>query len=509
MVENAGPSSLVNQNVSEVESPVLDGRNAGLLLHPTSLPGKGPLGAMGSEARNFVDFLAAAGFSIWQMLPVGPVEGEVGSPYQARSSHAGDPRLISLDDLRAAGWLRPEDVVAGYGDLAGRMHALKKAWFGFETHGSDQDKAEFQHFISSQRPWLEDFSLYMAMREEQAGPWWDWPAQLRDRQPQALAEARARLQDAVQLQRFIQFQFRRQWLALKRYANQRGVGLFGDIPIFVALDSAEVWANRELFHLDAQGQPTVVAGVPPDYFSATGQRWGNPLYRWDAIAADDYRLWVERMRTQLDLFDLIRIDHFRGFESYWEIPASEPNAIKGHWVKGPGDALFERLHQEFGKLPLVAEDLGVITPEVEGLRDRQGLPGMKILQFAFSGQPDNPYLPFWHGENSVVYTGTHDNDTTLGWWRSLAESDQAFVEECLGQPDEPMPWSLVRVALMSRSRLAIVPMQDVLALDGESRMNLPGTTEGNWQWRFDWKQVDDELVPRLRRMIWMSGRLNE
>jgi 4-alpha-glucanotransferase len=283
--------------------------------------------------------------------------------------------------------------------------------------------------------------------------------------------------------------------------------MFGDMPIFVAHDSAEVWAHRELFELDADGQPTVVAGVPPDYFSATGQRWGNPLYRWDRLIADDFAFWIARLKTQLVLFDLIRVDHFRGFEAYWEIPAENEHAIDGRWVKAPGEALFERLHEIYDPLPLVAEDLGLITPEVAQMRRQFGLPGMKILQFAFSGGADNPYLPFRHEANSVTYTGTHDNDTTLGWYLGLEDDERQHVDDYLGRSREAMPWPMTRCALASRSRLAVVPMQDLLALDGEHRMNLPGTIEGNWKWRFQWQQVDEDLAQRLYRRVEMYGRL--
>ena len=335
---------------------------------------------------------------------------------------------------------------------------------------------------------------------------WLWPPTLRDRQPQAMAQARARLADELDFIRFEQFQFFRQWLALKGYANARGVRLFGDMPIFVAHDSAEVWARRPFFLLDDEGHPRVVAGVPPDYFSETGQRWGNPLYDWAYMESHGFAFWVERLQTQLLLFDLVRIDHFRGFEAYWEIPAADDTAINGRWVEAPGDALFRHLHEIFDPLPLVAEDLGIITPEVELLRDGYGLPGMKILQFAFSGDPDNPYLPFRHVANSVVYTGTHDNDTTLGWYTSLDDGQRRHVDEFFGYSQEPMPWPMIRSALASRARLAVIPMQDLLGLDGSHRMNLPGTVEGNWGWRFDWSELDADLADRLRRRVVMYAR---
>jgi 4-alpha-glucanotransferase len=336
--------------------------------------------------------------------------------------------------------------------------------------------------------------------------WWEWPEELRDRHPPTLAEVRRELLVRMQQVRFTQFLFYHQWHGLKAYANARDIKLFGDLPIFVAHDSAEVWANRDWFFLDDEGQPTVVAGVPPDYFSETGQRWGNPLYRWDRMRGDQFAFWVRRLLSQFEIFDLVRIDHFRGFESYWEIPVEEDFAVNGKWVEAPGEDLFHRLFQAFDDLPLVAEDLGVITPEVEALRDRFGLPGMKILQFAFSGEDDNPYLPAQHTENCVVYTGTHDNDTTLGWYTGLDEATRERIAEIIGDSDEDMPWPFIRAAFASPCKLAVVPMQDLLALGNDARMNLPGTVEDNWQWRFDWSQVPDDLPGRLRDLVGTTGR---
>jgi 4-alpha-glucanotransferase len=486
--------------------PCLDRRRAGILLHITSLPGKGPCGDLGREAMHFVDFLASAGISVWQTLPVGPTHGDL-SPYQSTSVHAGNSRLIALDPLVEAGWLGASllDEVESF-DEKDKASALREAWAHFQKGATAEQRHAFNHFVGRRKAWLEDFVLFQALRQELKEPWWQWPEGLLRRDPQALAEARARLSDALDFLRFEQFLFYEQWHRVKAHANAKGVLLFGDMPIFVAHDSAEVWAHQDLFYLDAHGMTTVVAGVPPDYFSETGQRWGNPIYRWDRMEQDGFRLWVERMKTQLELFDLVRVDHFRGFESYWEIPAHEEFAIKGRWVPAPGDALFERLHQVYDPLPLVAEDLGVITPEVDALRRAYGLPGMKILQFAFSGGADNPYLPFRHPPNAVVYTGTHDNDTTLGWYRSLDEDSRAYVDEVLGFPGEPMPWALIRAALASRAKLAMIPMQDVLDCDSEDRMNLPGTTEGNWTWRFQWDAVDDDLPARLRRMVGLYRR---
>ncbi len=476
----------------------LDRRRAGVVLHVTSLPGSGSSGTLGAGARRFVDLLADCGLTVWQTLPVGPTH-EDRSPYQTASVHAGNALLISADELVAAGWLDAEQV--------GGKTVLRRAWHGFQEKASQEDKAELDAFIQEQSFWLADFALYKALRRANGRrPWWEWPAPLRDRDPQALELHRRRLQATLDEIRFEQFAFFRQWRALKDYANGRGIKLFGDMPIFVAHDSAEVWARRDWFELDPQGMPSVVAGVPPDYFSATGQRWGNPLYRWERLKETGFSFWVERLGTQLALFDLVRIDHFRGFEAYWEIPAREQDAVKGRWVKAPGEALFDTLRSSYQPLPVIAEDLGVITPEVEALRDGYGLPGMKILQFAFSGGADNPYLPHNVRRNAVVYTGTHDNDTTAGWYEGLDEAARRHVDEYLGFPGEDMPWPLIRAALASRGRLAMMPMQDLLALDSRHRMNMPGTTEGNWSWRFEWSQVPEDLAPRMRRMVALYGR---
>jgi 4-alpha-glucanotransferase len=493
----------------EAEQPAscFERRRAGVLLHVTSLPSPGPCGDLGREARNFVDFLAAAGMRVWQTLPVGPT-GPNGSPYQSSSVHAGNPRLISLEGPVERGWLGGPRLDWGHLSDERKRLALTESWDGFKVRAEAEDRDALERFQADNAYWLEDYALFQALRLEHGTGWWEWPQGLRDRESGALAAVRRRLAPVVDYLKYEQFLFFSQWHALRSYANARGVLLFGDMPIFVAHDSAEVWARPQDFDLNADGTPRVVAGVPPDYFSATGQRWGNPLYRWEQMHADDYAFWIARMRTQLGLYDMVRIDHFRGFEAYWEIPASEPNAIHGTWVRAEGDTLFERLYREFGNLPLVAEDLGIITPEVEALRRRHALPGMKVLQFAFSGGADNPYLPFRHTCDSVVYTGTHDNDTSLGWYLSLDEGARRYVDEYLGHPREPMPWPLIRAALGSVSALAVVPMQDLLELNGEHRMNLPGTMDDNWGWRFSWGQVDPGLATRVQGQVAMYGRLD-
>ncbi len=482
---------------------LLKQRRAGVLLHVTSLPGPANVGDLGCNAYRFVDFLVASGMTVWQILPIGPTMFD-NSPYQSSSVYAGNPRLISLELPVERGWLKamPDSVIT---DTL-RSEAIKQAFEGFRKHASNHDQHDYQRFVAEQKHWLEDYALFRALHQEENACWWDWHYTLRDRQPQALAMARARLKSSIDLTRFEQYLFYTEWMHLKRYANDRGVLLFGDVPIFVAHDSAEVWAHRDLFDLLDDGHPRVVAGVPPDYFSETGQRWGNPLYRWDVMQADGFRFWVERLRAQATLFDLLRIDHFRGFEAYWEIPANEPTAVNGHWIQAPGDELFSVLYRKLPDLALIAEDLGVITPEVDALRKRYHLPGMKILQFAFSGGADNPYLPFHHNQESVVYTGTHDNDTTLGWYKSLDDASREFVDEYLGKPLEVMPWPLIRSALASRANLAVIPFQDILGLDSEHRMNIPGTSEGNWAWRFTWDHIKPETEERLLRRIRMYGR---
>ena len=481
----------------------LDRRRAGILLHLTSLPGSGPCGSLGPEAEAFLEFLSASGMAVWQMLPVGPTQSDR-SPYQTSSAHAGDPLLIALEPLVAEGWLeaRPEGQSA-----AAKMAALVRAWAGFQRRADATWRTALDEFLQENRYWLDDYALFRVLHEDQDRAWWHWPLPLRQRQFAALEEARERLDSRIREVFFEQFLFFTQWRQLRARARALGIQLFGDMPIFVAHDSAEVWARPWDFDLQTDGCPRAVAGVPPDYFSATGQRWGNPLYLWERMQADGFRFWLDRMRTQLRLFDLIRIDHFRGFESYWEIPAEEEYAIRGRWVKALGDELFERLHQRFGNLPLIAEDLGLITEAVDNLRRKYRFPGMKILQFAFSGGADNPYLPCHHSRDSVVYTGTHDNDTSLGWYLSLDAETRSYIMEYLGHPAEPMPWPLIRTALASRAYLAILPMQDVLAADGTHRMNVPGTANhGNWTWRFSWNQVPPELPPRLCRLVELYGR---
>jgi len=479
------------------QAQVFQHRKAGVLLHITSLPS----GNLGEDAYRFVDFLQASGVSVWQMLPLGPTHSD-GSPYQCLSAHAAEAKLICLDSLKKLPWA-DADTIVGDTFLITLVHLYRQ----FSQRATEFEKSEFSQFCQQQDYWLEDYVMYREIRHlNHTTAWFQWPEALRDRQPKALKKIRAEREEALDIRRFGQFLFFQQWHALKEYANERGVQLFGDMPIFVAHDSADVWANPELFTLDKHGQAEKVAGVPPDYFSETGQRWGNPLYRWDKHSDENFLWWQQRVKTQLELFDIIRIDHFRGFEACWEIPASCETAMDGEWVKAPGDALFAQLINAFGELPLVAEDLGIITDEVTALREKYAMPGMKILQFAFGDDASNPYLPHQHSQDSVSYTGTHDNNTTLGWFEELDDNSKKRIYEYLGGSQETMPWVLIRASLASVSQLSVVPMQDILALDGEHRMNVPGTTEGNWSWKFDWDMVEETCSLRLKNLNELYGR---
>lgn len=464
----------------------LDRRRAGVLLHVTSLPGRGTgttSGDLGDNAYRFVDFLAAAGCSVWQVLPLAPTHPEDGSPYNALSAMAGNPALIS-----------PEHRAAQRLDAPSQLEP--------------RQRSDFASWCAAQADWLEPYVEFAALRElHHLAPWPTWGTALRDRDPQSVAEALSGLTDRVQALRFEQWVFSVQWARLREYAASRGVLVFGDLPIFVSLDSADVWASRELFRLDEEGRPITVSGCPPDYFAAEGQRWNNPHYDWDAMASDGFAWWRRRIERQRELFDLVRIDHFRGFEAAWHVPAEADTARDGWWVPGPGAKILSVLVEAAGPGTLVAEDLGVITPEVEKLRSESGLPGMKVLQFAFDGNGDNPYLPRHHGEQSVVYTGTHDNDTTLGWWQQLDEQTRNQVRRSLLDPDEPMPWALIRLALASPARLSIVPAQDILGLGSESRMNTPGTADGNWRWQAPADAFNDDLAVRIRALVAATHRL--
>ncbi len=482
---------------------VFSARRAGVLLHVTSLPGRWKKGDIGPEAFHFVDFLSGAGQTVWQVLPLTPPD-HCGSPYQSYSAHAADPELISIDRLIEWGWLS-SDITSDQE----RKELLIQAHRHFLDHASEGDQSALAQFtLEEGKRWLDDYALFIALKHEHDGlSWQHWPPEYRDRDDQVLSGARERNQAMIDQVVFEQYVFFRQWKELRHYANDRGVLMFGDMPIFVAHDSADVWANRDYFFLDDSGVATTVAGVPPDYFSATGQRWGNPHYRWDRMQIDDFHWWRERIATELSRFDIIRIDHFRGFEAFWEIPACEETAISGRWVEAPGDRLFASLQRHFGPLPVVAEDLGVITDAVTQLRKDYGMPGMKILQFAFGGGANNPYLPHHHETNGVVYTGTHDNDTTCSWYESLSEETRKHVGDYLGGSNEQMPWALIRAALSSIACMAIIPMQDVLGLGAGQRMNTPGTDSGNWSWRFHWDQLEEQACHQLKHMTELYGRI--
>jgi 4-alpha-glucanotransferase len=466
----------------------LSERASGVLLHPTSLPGRHGNGDVGAEARAFAAWLRGAGQRWWQMLPVGPV-GYGNSPYSALSTFAGNPLLISLDRLVEEGLL-PRSAVAAAPQFPSRRtdYASARAWretnlriafSAFQKRTSDH--GQFETFCAENAAWLDDYALYAAVkRARRELPWTQWEPELRSRDAEALDRAKHALREEIEQQRFEQFVFQRHWRALHDECAMQGLGLIGDLPIFVAHDSADVWANRELFFLDPQGEPTVVAGVPPDYFSATGQRWGNPLYRWDVLERTGFRWWLQRFSRLLSLFDAVRLDHFIGFTRYWEIPANEPTAINGRWVPAPGAKLFERL----GRAELIAEDLGAVTPEVTALRDRFHFPGIKLLQFAFGTDLQAPtFLPFAYPRASVAYTGTHDNDTTQGWFAHLGADERRAALEYLGTAGKEIHWEMLRTVWASVANLAIAPVQDLLGLGSEARMNQPGTSEGNWEFR--------------------------
>jgi 4-alpha-glucanotransferase len=487
---------------------ILDKRRAGVLLHITSLPGRGPVGDMGQEAYHFVRFLHDTGVTVWQTLPLGITHADL-SPYQCLSAHAGSPELISIDWLAKQGWLRNSGLAYESAPVPEypKSYLLKLAFHGFLERAADGDKRDLDKFCQEKAHWLDDFALFMALRQAfQQACWNQWPEHYRDRDNKTLQEAKRRLKTIIDLTKFQQYVFFRQWLELKSYAAQHGVLLFGDIPIFVSYDSADVWANRNVFKLDDNGEMSVVAGVPPDYFSETGQRWGNPHFNWHNLKKNGFHWWLDRIKTQLELFDILRIDHFRGLEAAWEIPANAETAINGEWVKAPGKALLEAIYNAFGNVPLVAEDLGIITQEVDALRDEFQLPGMKILQFAFGGGPDNPYLPSSHVKNCVAYTGTHDNDTTVGWSEKLNIEEKQKIYEYLGNPQADLNRALIHATLGSVANLAVIPMQDILELGTEHRMNTPGTVTGNWQWRFHWDQITPERAGRLRHQVKLFNR---
>lgn len=487
---------------------LLNQRRTGVLLHISSLPSANYVGDLGGEAYRFVDFLHDIGASVWQTLPINMPHAD-NSPYQCLSAHAGNPDFISLEALQAQDLLSKDDLT---GLIIDKSDLISKAYLSFSLATENKRQKDFKRFCKKQAHWLKDFALFLALRNKfnQAG-WHCWPEAYKNRDAKTLKLASKELAQEIEVIQFAQFLFFSQWLSLKAYAATKNVYLFGDIPIFVAYDSAEVWAQPHMFKLDAEKNMAVVAGVPPDYFSETGQRWGNPHYNWDAMAVDGYAWWISRMKTQSELFDIVRIDHFRGLEAAWEIPSSEETAINGQWVLAPGDALLAAITEALPNICLVAEDLGIITDEVDALRNKYDLPGMKILQFAFSGTEDNPYLPHHIEENSVAYTGTHDNDTTVGWYNALDEQQREHVHAYLRSSrsehhEVVIPKDLIDLAFESKANLAIIPMQDLLALDASHRMNTPGTSSGNWHWRFNWQQLSVMHQEYIKEAIARTGR---
>lgn len=495
---------------------MLNDRASGILLHPTSLPGTFGSGDFGPDAYRFVDWLVSSGQSYWQVLPLGEV-GPGNSPYMSSSAFAGSLLMIDPIELAEQGWLSHDDLNPDPGfspDRADfnltqpfRIERLRRAASRFFESAHDDLHREYNAFCITESEWLEDYALFMTISEREQWREWDcWPADLVRREPQALREVQQSHADEVSFWKFCQWCFARQWSRLKLYANENGVRIIGDVPIFVAYQSADVWSHQDLFDLDEKGRPTFVAGVPPDYFSETGQLWGNPLYRWEAHEKTGYAWWIARLRHALKLADLVRIDHFRGFAAYWQIPADALNAIGGKWVEGPGGKLFEAFQKTFPHLPIIAEDLGMITPDVLELRDQYQLPGMRVLQFAFGEGDANHFLPHHYIPNTVAYTGTHDNDTSVGWWNAAPPHVKDFASRYLGSDGQAIQWDMMRALSGSVANIVIFPMQDVLGLGSEHRMNYPGQPTGNWEWRFRWEQLSPEITRALAEMSALHNR---
>ncbi|MGA2645052.1 MAG: 4-alpha-glucanotransferase [Candidatus Sulfotelmatobacter sp.] len=491
-------------------------RAAGILLHPTSLPSRGGIGDFGPAAYGFVDSLAAARQGLWQVLPLGPL-GYGNSPYSSTSAFAGNPLLISLERLASHGWIdqhkishldSESDPVAYDRVFSTKMPLLFEAGRGFVASASASVRGRFEHFCAQHAWWLEDFVLFDALRARQKlASWNEWPAELAHREPAAMEKARNELADDLKIRSALQFAFYEQWQALRRYCSERRIRIVGDVAIFVNYDSADVWMHRDLFRLNENLESEVVSGVPPDFFSKTGQRWGNPLYRWDVMKARGYEWWIQRMRWATRNCDYIRLDHFRGFDQFWEIPASDPTAINGRWVDGPRDDLFHKLREALGGLPFFAEDLGHITPEVHALRERLQIPGMAVLQFGFGDEGAHMYLPH-RAAGKVIYTGTHDNDTTAGWFKSAAADHERRNAECyVGRCDDGIHWAFIRAALNSVADLALIPLQDLLGLGSEARMNTPSMDGGNWKWRLAPGQLTPEITTKLAHLVEVTDRL--
>ena len=495
---------------------MINERSSGILLHPTSLPGKYGIGTLGKATFEFIDFLVKAKQQYWQILPLGPT-GYADSPYQCFSAHAGNPNLIDLDILVKARLLHAEDLqdYPHFSDTTVDFEAvqqtklplLRKAYHSFALYADNLEKMAYRNFLKDQSKWINDYALFRAIKANRdQKPWYLWENPLKMREAEAIRAIQTLLHEEIDFHKFLQFLFFKQWIAVKEYAHTHKVKIIGDIPLYVALDSADAWANPEIFEFDSNLNPIRVGGVPPDYFSETGQLWGNPLFRWDVLKETGYRWWIDRIRTSLFLYDIIRIDHFRGFAAYWAVPYNEKTAINGEWITCPGKDFFDAMQIEFGDLPIIAEDLGVITPDVEELRDGFGLPGMKILQFAFDSSEANDYIPHNYVKNCIVYTGTHDNDTVVGWFNSASADDRKYVLDYLNTGEHDIHWSFLRLAWSSVAYTAIVPMQDLLGLGTSARMNLPGTTQNNWQWRVNAGDFTPELAAKLAHLTVLYGR---
>jgi 4-alpha-glucanotransferase len=492
-------------------------RSTGILLHPISLPSRGGIGDFGPAAYQFLDFLAAARQGLWQVLPLGP-PANGNSPYSSTSAFAGNPLLISLERLADRGWIKhsqlqriPETVGRiDYEEVrAGKLPLLVASARRFLDSAPQEARSRFEQFCRETAWWLDDFVLYDALRDRSGGQSWkEWPAKLARRQAKALDSVRTELAAEIDARRVIQFFFWEQWHALRQYCAQKSIRVVGDIAIFVDYDSADIWAQPELWRLRDDLEPEVVSGVPPDAFSATGQRWGNPLYNWDVMRARGYKWWVQRLRWATQTCDLIRLDHFRGFAQFWEIPATEETAMHGRWVDGPQDEIFDKLKEELGGLPFFAEDLGYITPDVHALREKHQIPGMAVLQFAFGDPGAHAYLPHRLTPDRVVYTGTHDNDTTVGWWNSKAtEYEKKSALAYLGCSNDGINWAMIRAAQASPASLSVVPLQDVLGLGSEARLNTPSTREGNYHWRYQPGWLTPEMARKLAALAEVTDRL--
>ena len=493
-------------------------RSSGILFHPTSLPGKYGIGTLGKEAYAFIDFLKKSKQKLWQIFPLGPT-GYGDSPYQSFSSFAGNPYLIDFDLLIEAHLLSEEDLRdiffgdneehIDYGAIYNQKYPLlRKAYENFKSSDNNEMKGSLENFKRENSSWLNDYSLYISLKNHFNGlPWNEWAQDIKNREDGAMHHYRNELADDIEYHNFIQFLFFKQWGDVKRYANENGIKIIGDIPIFVAADSSDAWANPEIFLFDKERKPVKVAGVPPDYFSATGQLWGNPLYNWEKLRDTNYNWWVERVRANLSTCDIIRIDHFRGFEAYWAVPYGDDTAINGQWEPGPGIDLFNAIKSQLGELPIIAEDLGLMTQGVIDLREATGFPGMKILGFAFDSGEENDYLPHTYTRNCVVYTGTHDNDTLVGWFQKAKEEDRQFARDYLNsRADDEIHWDAIRGAWSSVACMAISPVQDFLGLGSEARINTPGVASGNWQWRLKQGVLTNELAERIAKLTKIYSR---